>query len=881
MKKLFAFLFALAIALASTNAAGSAYRPGVAPFSFESTPGALSKDVIPLVTNVEFEFELDPYATHFSGRVVHTLNVKRATSSIKLHASGLELSAAMLNDSTPLSVALDEKSQLATLSSGTDIPAGTHRIALNFKGKLTANGYGLYYAQYQATDGSKKRMLATQLEAIGAREMMPCFDEPAFRTVWEVAITSDKKYTAISNMPVKNETLNGDKRRVEFQPSPSMSSYLLALAVGELEKTTDKFENTELSIYTVAGRHKDVAYAMDASKKLLAYFKDYFGSAYPLPKLDQIAVPGKRGAMENWGLITYSEGLLSIDPTTASAESKFYSYVVIAHEIAHQWFGNLVTMGWWDGLWLNESFAEWVSHKATAALNPDWSVARRLGEARGEAMSADALVASKPIERAIANDRESDSLFDSITYQKGHAVLSMIEGYAGADKWRDGLRDYFAKHAYGNTTSADLWAAIGNRAGGNVQAFATTWTQQAGFPLVNAELRCIAEKQTLRLSQARFSLKRGYVPTQHWNIALLVSNLTKKQAAESVFLSSVAQTVDAGSCGDALIVDTGAAGYFLVRYNDIAQKALAARIKDLSAADRVRMLADAWALAEIGVESPRVALDQIAKLNAEDAPEIWLEALDTYARARDLLRGGKALQALNRDALTVFAKPFARLGWSPQPVESDVAQTLRSRLIEHLAKAGDERIVAQARSTVAAFAKGDATIDGNVAVGAVRAVGARATRADIDTIVALLHSGKYPAMEYALGEAMTSASDESVARYALSFALSDTLPRAIASRIVGRVAGNGLHDRLAADYTKKNFDQLSAKTSRYVRRYLLVAPLSRSRDLALAAEMKTLATARLEEEERLETLLAIASVERNAWAYEAIRSKLKSMRPMQ
>jgi aminopeptidase N len=874
MKKAFSFLLApfFAFALSMTSATANTYRPGAAPFSFDSTPGALSKDVIPLVTSVEFD--LDPYATHFSGRVVHTLNVKRGTSEIKLHASGLEISNVTLNDSTPLTVALDEKSQLATLSSGAEIPAGKHRIALNFKGKLKASDYGLYYAQYQAVDGSSKRILVTQLEAIGAREMMPCFDEPAFRTVWEVAITSDKKYTAISNMPVKSEKLDGDKRRVEFQPSPSMSSYLLALAVGELEKTTDKFENVELSIYTVAGRHKDLAYAMDATKKVLAYYKDYFGSAYPLPKLDQIAVPGQRGAMENWGLITYSEGLLSLDPATASTESKFYSYVVIAHEIAHQWFGNLVTMGWWDGLWLNESFAEWMSNKATAALNPDWSVARRLGDARGEAMNVDALVASKPIERSVANDREADSLFDGITYQKGHAVLSMIERYAGEEKWRDGLRDYFAKHAYNNTTSADLWAAIGNRAGGNVQAFATSWTQQAGFPLVNAELRCNAGKQTLRLSQSRFSLKSGYVPTQQWNVALLVSNITKNEAAESVFLSSVAQTIDAGSCGDAIVVDAGASGYFRVRYDDAAKKALAQQMTKLSTADRVRMLSDAWALAEVDAESPRVALDQIAKLDANDASEIWMKAIDIYHRAAELLRKGKEFQSLQREARTALAKPFALLGWTPKAGESDVERALRSCLIEMLAETGDTEVLARSRSTFEAFAKGDIHIDGNVLSGAMRAVGTHATRADIDTMAAMLQSGKYPAMEYVLGDAFTSASDKTVARYVLSFALSEDLPRVLTSRIVGRVARNGLHDRLAADFTKQNFEKLLARNSRFARRYVVAAPLSRSRDLALAEEVKTLATARLEEEERLETLRAVASVERNRWAYEAIRGKI-------
>jgi aminopeptidase N len=872
MKNIFFAL--LAFTFSFSTFANSDYRPGTAPFKFENTPGALSKDVIPRVTRVEFD--LDPYATHFSGRVTHTIDIKRATKTIVLNSSELELSNATLNESTPLTIAIDEKTQLATLTASSAIEPGPHRVALSFKGKLGASGYGLYYAQYQAEDKSAKRMIATQFEAIGARRALPCFDEPAFRAVWEVVITSDKKYTAVSNMPVKRETLQSDKRRVEFEPSPAMSSYLAAVAVGELEKTTERFEGIEIGIYTVAGRHKNLSYAMQSTKQLLGYFKTYFGSAYPLPKLDQIAVPGKRGAMENWGLITYSEGLLSVDPVTASTESKFFSYLVIAHELAHQWFGNLVTMGWWDGLWLNESFAEWMAHKATAALNPDWNVSRRLNDARGEAMTSDALASAKPIERAIANDRQSDELFDSITYQKGHAVLSMIERYAGEAQWRDGLRDYFKKHAYGNTTSADLWAAIGSRAGANVQAFATTWTQQAGFPLINAELRCDdkTKQQMLRLSQSRFELKRGYVPSQQWNVALLVKNVTQSSAAEPAFLSSVAQSMEAGRCGDAIVVDAGAGGYFRVRYNDVASKALAANVSKISTDDRVRMLTDAWALSEVGALSPRVALDQIAGLKANDEPLLWIKAIDIYVRAEELVREGTELAALHREARAVFAKPFALLGWTPKANESDVTQILRSRLIAALAQAGDVQVLARAREVFAAFAKGEQNIDGNIASGAIRAVGFNATRSDVDTMVAMLTSGKFPAMEWALGEALGAARDKEVARYALSFALSESLPRTISTRLITRVASVGLQDRLAVDFTTKNFDALVAKGGRFSWRYVVAAPLRSSRDMKLAEEIKTLATARLEEEERLETLRAVASVERNALAYEAIRGKI-------
>jgi aminopeptidase N len=532
-------------------------------------------------------------------------------------------------------------------------------------------------------------------------------------------------------------------------------------------------------------------------------------------------------------------------------------------------------MGWWDGLWLNESFAEWMAHKSTAALNPDWNVARRLNNARGEAMASDALAASRPIERAVASDLNADELFDSITYQKGHAVLSMIERFAGETQWRDGLRDYFSQHAYGNTTSADLWAAIGKRAGGNVQAFAASWARQAGFPLVNVETRCLRGKQSLRLTQVRYELRPGYVPTQQWNIALLVSNASRRAKPESVFLATTPVVIEAGSCGDAIVVDAGAGGYFRVRYDATATLALASNTAHLSKADRVRMLADAWALAEVGALSPRVALNMIATFRASDPAELWIEAIEVYRRAEEIVREGEALTSLHREMRTSLAKPFAKLGWSPSESESDVTQILRSRLIGALASAGDEAVQLRARQVFAVYAADATMIDGNVALGSVRAVGINATRAQIDAMIGMLKSGKYPTMEFALGEAIGSVRDPEVARYVLAFALDNSIPRTISSRLVSRVAGNGLNDRAAVDFTAERLEELIARNSRFALRYIIAAPLRGSRDLVLAEKIKTLATARLEEGERLETLRAIASVERNRWAYEAIRGEIK------
>ena len=887
---------AIAISCATFNGVAQAtvaYQPGLTPFSFASAPGALPKTVRP--TRSVVHFELDPYAETFSGTVRHSIAVSEPVSQVVLHAHGLTLGqAALTGSNAPIAASANVAAQSVTLTISGGLAAGNHEITLPFTGKLGDMGYGLYYTKYRQADGSEKRMLVTQMEPIGAREMLPLFDEPAFRTVWQVSITTDAKFTALSNMPVAKEAITGGKRRTDFAPTPSMSSYLLALAVGEFEKTTDTFDNTDLAIYTVAGKHHNVSYAMDATKRVLAYYRDYFGSAYPLPKLDQIAVPGKRGAMENWGLITYSEDALIVDPVRASYSQKFWSFNVIAHEIAHQWFGNLVTMAWWDGLWLNESFAEWMGNKATGALNPQWDLTASRAEARSRAMAVDALSNTLPIERALLRDQNSDDLFDAISYQKGHSVLNMVERFAGEAPWRDGLRDYLRSHAYSNATSADLWAAINRHTGADVQAFATAWTRQSGFPLLKALATCSngktgttgaagqagqAGQQTVTLTQSRFALKPGYVPQQTWNLAVLVSLPGKPDTMkQTVFVNALQpKAVAAGRCGDAVLIDVGASGYYRVSYDGALQRALARQGSRLAAADRLRILSDAWALAEAGVAPPERAFDLMSATAATDPPELWTELINVYARIDQLLRAGVVLGDAHAHARRTLGRAFAHLGFTPRSGETDATQALRGELIAALGAYGDTTVLAESRKRVAAFINGtqatERTTD-DVLNGALRAVGARASAADLQQLVALIASGKYPALEWPLATAISSARDPAVAKLALALSISDTLPRSVGQRLVGNVARNGLHDELAWQFTQNNLQALLDRNSTRGRPYVIAAPLQNSRNPQLAAAVKALAETTLEPDGRSTVLRDVASVARNAWAYEAVRNKL-------
>ena len=438
------------------------------------------------------------------------------------------------------------------------------------------------------------------------------------------------------------------------------------------------------------------------------------------------------------------------------------------------------------------------------------------------------------------------------------------------------------KHAYSSATSADLWAAITAKTtttGRDVQAFANKWTQQPGFPLLDASVSCKNGAQQLTLKQSRLSLRPGYVPQQTCNLAVLVSQpMQKERATQTTFVTLQPKQLDAGKCGEPVIVDVGGDGYYRVRYDDAMTKALDANVTTIAMPDRLRLMADSWALAEAGMLNPSRTFDLIAALKADDAPELWMEAIGAFDRLAQLIRNGPQLQALHAHARTSLAKPFAQLGWNAKSGERELAKSLRGDLIAALGKYGDVAVLAEARKQFVAIERGDAAMDGDVRSGTLRAVGARARVVEVDRLAAMMSSGKNAALEWPLLEAMASAADPTAAKHVLNYSLSDAFPRSMAQRLVGRVARNGLHDQLAWQFTQTNLKKLFDRNSKYGQRYIIAAPLNNSRDHAIAAKTKALAEKHLDADARLETLRGIASVERNAWAYDAVKNKLGFLR---
>ncbi|MDB6122831.1 MAG: aminopeptidase, partial [Pedosphaera sp.] len=519
----FSIFLVLLVALTVVTARGEL------PFSFESTPGQLPKTVIPRHYAINIQPDLEKFMTH--GSVVVDLEVVKPVKEIVLNAD-MQVTKATFhgqNETVPTDVTLKPKQdlsrQIVTLKLPNEVAPGKYQLRLEFIGQITEQAQGLFYVKYPTPSG-KKVMLGTQMEPTDARRMFPCWDEPAFRASFQLTVTVPEKHLAISNTPIEHEKkLAGSLKEITFARTPSMASYLMVFVSGELEELKDKAEGVQIRIITTEGKKEQGRYALAATKKLLAYYNHYFGIKYPLPKLDQIAIPGGfSGAMENWGAITYNEGMLLYDPKTSSQHTKQQVFVTVAHEMAHQWFGNLVTTAWWNNLWLNEGFASWMEVKATDHFNPDWQMWLSANSEKSAVMSGDARNTTHPIQQIVNNESQANDAFDSITYQKGQAFLRMLESYVGEEEFRKGIHQYLADHLYANTTTADLWEALEKVSGKPIKTISVGWTEQPGLPVVKVKTDCVDGKQVVALEQERFTVQDPQAAPLLWKIPVGLMN---------------------------------------------------------------------------------------------------------------------------------------------------------------------------------------------------------------------------------------------------------------------------------------------------------------------------------------------------------------------
>jgi len=831
-----------AAALLVLSISGSASAE--ATYAFDTTPGKLPKTVIPVHYAIELTPDLESLT--LAGVEIVDIEVRDPTARLTLNAVNMTLGAATIDDDAQRAdIALEAAAETATLTFPKPLAAGAHRLRIGFSAGINQFGRGLFYVDYP-TDKGVKRMLSSQLEPADARRIFPCWDEPAFKASFALTVTVPRTFLAVGNMPVAREELvEPNLKRVSFAPTPKMSSYLFVLATGELERLTAEADGVTVGVVTTADKREQGRFALENAVKLLDYYNDYFGIKYPLPKLDLIAVPGGfGGAMENWGGITFFESRLLFDPAINAETARRGIFSILAHEMAHQWFGDLVTMGWWDNLWLNEGFASWMQVKAAEHFYPQWQTWLNSNGQKQYALALDARRTSHPVQQPVADQSEAMAAFDGITYNKGQALIRMLESYLGEQAFADGIRKYMAAHAYGNTTTADLWQALESAAGKPVAGIAASFTEQDGVPLIVAETSCNGGAQRMTLRQDRFVIapsstvaggQAAVLPPRTWQVPIALGQLRATQPAEILVLEGSAE-IPAGSCGEAVKVNLGNAGYYRVEYGRESRTALAKSLALMAEEDRVDFLADSWAMVQAGRAEPPSYLALIDQIGGEDHRAVWDQVIGTLSSLDRLARDRAERPALQSYARARLRPLFDRLGWDAGNSSDDEA-LLRANLIWNLGEMGDGDILAEARRRFVGFLQNPQSLPTALRDPVTHLVGMSADRANYDTLLALARKTTATNERLRYYYAAAGARDATLARATLALTLTDELPGTIVGGIINAVASSGEQPDLAWDFVQNNFDALLAKQGPSFRDGFIANFMTNFSDQAHAAEL--------------------------------------------
>lgn len=583
------------------------------------------------------------------------------------------------------------------------LPKGKGKIGMTFIGQLNDKLKGFYRNKYFTQSGEERYGAVTQFESTDARRAFPCWDEPAVKATFEVQMTVPKNLVCLSNMPEKSCQIGDVDKVIQFEKTPVMSTYLLAFIVGEYDKIEAKDDDGVLvRVFTPVGKSEQGKYALNVAVKTLPFYKKYFNIAYPLPKIDLIAIDDfAAGAMENWGLVTYRETALLIDPVNSSSATKQWVALVVGHELAHQWFGNLVTMEWWTDLWLNEGFASWIEYLCVDHCFPDFDIWTQFASNDfAKALDLDALKSSHPIQVDVGHPAEVDEIFDAISYCKGASVIRMLHDYIGDEHFRTGLYNYLTKHKYENTVTADLWQALGEASGKPVDEIMSTYTKQMGFPIISVDEKRDGNKRTLHLKQSKFTAD-GSTDDSKWLVPISIGSRSSSEPIHRLVLDKkeTVITLDNVSPDDWIKLNMGHVGFYRVQYSESMLNALLPSIENmsLSARDRLGLQNDAFALARAGTISSVDALKIASAYRNETNYTVWNDLTSNLASISVLLQYTDfydLMKAFNRKLYGPIGKS---LGWDPKEGEGHLTSMLRSLVIGRLGRAGDENVIAEAK----------------------------------------------------------------------------------------------------------------------------------------------------------------------------------------
>jgi aminopeptidase 2 len=587
------------------------------------------------------------------------------------------------------------------------------KLWMEFTGQLNDKMAGFYRSTYKNPDGTEGIMATTQMEPTDARRAFPCFDEPALKAEFTITLIADNKLTCLSNMDVASETaLSGDKKAVKFSKSPRMSTYLVAFIVGELNYIETKEFRLPIRVYAPPNQNIEHGrFSLDLAARTLKFYEEKFDSQFPLPKMDMVAIPDfSAGAMENWGLITYRVVDLLFDEKTSGASTKERVAEVVQHELAHQWFGNLVTMDFWDGLWLNEGFATWMSWYSCNTFYPEWKVWESyVTDTLQGALSLDSLRSSHPVEVPVKRADEVNQIFDAISYSKGSCVLRMISKYVGEDVFMEGIRKYLKKHAYGNTQTGDLWAALSQASGKDIGKVMDIWTKHVGYPVVTVTED--EKTSTIHVKQNRLLRTADVKPEEDKTLYPVFLGLRTKDGIDEQLELSKREASFKVPDLDFFKLNADHTSLYRTSYTPTRLEKLGKAAKEgkLSTEDRAGMLADAGALAASGYQKTSGVLNLLKGFDSEKEFIVWSEILTRIGAVQSAwifedqkIRDG--LESFQRDLVSERAH---KLGWDFKETDGHIQQQFKSMLFGSAGMAGDETIVNAAKAMFKKFAAGD------------------------------------------------------------------------------------------------------------------------------------------------------------------------------
>ena len=754
----------------------------------------------------KLSFTPDLEKATFEGDETIAIRVLKPTSEITLNAVDIDFHEVTIG-TQKARVTPEKDKEMVVLAVEKPLPAGPATVHITYSGILNGEMRGFYLGK----DDQGRKYAATQFESTDARRAFPSFDEPGYKATFDITTVADKDQVAISNARISSDTPGpGDRHTVRFATTPKMSSYLAALVVGNFEYIEGEADGIPIRVYSTPGKKEMGKFALETAEHVLSYYDKYFNIKYPYGKLDLIGIPDfSAGAMENTGCITFREVLLQIDEKQGSVDLKKTVASVIAHEMAHQWFGDLVTMKWWDDIWLNEGFATWMSSKPIEAWKPEWNFDLDDVSNTTGTLNTDSLANTRPIHQAAQTPGQIMELFDGIAYGKAASVLRMLEAYLGEETFRAGVNAYIQKHQYANATAGDFWEAQTKTSKKLVDQIMPTFVKQAGAPIINVKTQCSGKSTTVTLDQRRYYYDREKFQAPNdelWQVPLCMKSSSGAQKCE--LLTKKEETFTLPGCSTWVLANAGATGYYRAGYQPDAVRAFANDAESkLTPAERIALQADIWASVRVGREPVGDYLAFAQGLSSDRNRAVLQDVLGRLNFIGQYLvteSDRESFRTWIRGYLTPMLKD---VGWEPKPGESDEQRTLRSRLFNSLGyDARDAEVLAEARKVADKALNDPSSVDLQIAGGAMGLAALNGGEDFYNRVMAALKNPKSPEEYYMYLFTLPQFRDPKLLQRTLDYSISPDVRSQDALGVLTSVMGNPDGQKQAWDFVLAHWD---------------------------------------------------------------------------